>query len=398
MKKIELLGLSLITAALVMTTGCSDDDDDKKASGPSAPSEISTPVELNASVARNALALVFEDGSISPAPMREPDRDGPDENSSESSTRVIDCDISGTMTITRSSVFTSTREVDWSGVITESKQYDNCMDNDDEYDTRTRNGMESTTQEKSYTEETDTNMRREYIYRDYSDFHEDNNTHRSDKTTYTAYTKEKIETYQDSIERSTTYRLEDGERKAIERDAEGTILNGEREYYGTINMTRERINDISEDVTVNGFFAMYDVNATGGEKIIEGGYYSDYRVHWYEPDTGNGSDSHEEAITVDGTIGNLCLGGSITISTAPVVHSNQYDYFDKDGNAPGSAKSSTVLPYSGQQHISGANSATVTYDFNSTKNTSATVTIGSESKVYGTWSEFLADNNCSDAI
>jgi len=393
MKNFELLTLSVVAATLVTMTGCSSDDDDSSsASGPSAPSEISTPVELNASAARNAMALIYWDGRIQPAPLRIgiPDND---RNTSQSSTEIRDCDISGTETTTQSEVTTENGDAGWSHTETASVHYDNCIDNSTPpYDTHTRNGRYEETTESSYITETRTRRTREYVLEDYTSALENNNSKVSDIHTYTSHLKETIETRSDNFREN--FMHEDGEKKQVITDADGKVTGGERSLYGNIQMTAESVSSTSKKYTVNGFMSQYETNSTGDESIKEGVYFSNYVIHWYKPDR---QDNQEEAVTVNGTIGDLCLGGSVTVSTAPVVHSNQYAYFDKDGNNPNpSSKSTTVLPYSGQQQIIGANSATITYDYNTTKRTSATVTIGNETMVYGTWDEFLADNSCGE--
>ena len=398
MKKLELLTLSIVTATLIVATGCSDDDGDKKASGPSAPSKVTAPAELNTSSAHNAVALIYRTGSIRPAPKKDWGGRGGDGNVSESSTDVRDCDISGTETTTRSTTRIDNGDAGWSRMDSASYTFDNCIDYDDVYgyDKRTRNGVRSETVEDAYSAETDTQTTHAYGHLNYTDFYENNTTQKSRQQTYTDLTREFKGSVTDSLERRVLYRAENGEDKYIETDVNGNVIDGKRRVY-SINGTEERIADVSKEYTANGFFAHYETNSTGDESLKESDYYSNYTVHWYKPDTGDDSDNREEAVTVNGTIGSTCLGGSITITTDPVVHSNQYAYFDKDGNNPNeSQKSSSVLPYSGKQTISGANSATIIYDFNSTKNTSATITIGEESMKYGTWDEFLTDSSCLD--
>jgi len=395
MKRIELLTLSVVTATLIMSTGCSSDDDDNKASGPTAPSEVSTPVELNASVARNAMALIYWNGGVKPSPVRKGNPGGNDGNTSEGGTEVRDCDISGTETTTYSYIETDDGNGGGSEIDTESVQYDNCIDNDESpYDTRTYNGTYTWTDEESYDAKSDTHVNRTYTFDNYTDFRENNNSKISERVTYSNYMMEEKEISKEEISFAQQIMNYDGEYKKVLTNDDGNVTGGERTVYGALSMTIELVkNDhnalVSKKFTANGFESNYETNSTGDETLEDGIYVSNYMIHWYKPDYEN--NSNEEAVSVSGTIGGTCLGGSITISTDPLVRSNHNDYFDKDGH-----QGSSVLPYSGQQHISGTNSATVAYDFNSTMNTSATVTIGNESKKYGTWSEFLADNSCGE--
>jgi len=394
MKNFELLTLSVVAATLVTMTGCSSDDDDSSsASGPSAPSEISTPVELNASAARNAMALIFRNQSIRPAPKRVhiPDND---RNTTQGNTEVRDCDISGTETTTYTETTIENGDASWSDIETESTVYDNCIDNDvAPYDTRTRNGTYTWTEEESYDPNTRINKTRDYEFADHTDFHENNNSKISKRTTYTALSMEEIMTAKGSSDFGEHISHQNGEMKYVETNADGNITNGNREVYGNVRYVEETVDSRSKKITINGFVTNYETNSSGIEKLSRGTYVNNYVIHWYRPD----NSWKEEAVTVNGTIGDLCLGGSISISTNPVVHSNQYEYFDKDGNNPStSSRSSTVLPYSGQQQVTGTNSATITYDYNTTKRTSATVKIGNETMVYGTWDEFLADSSCGN--
>jgi len=391
MKNFELLTLSVVAATLVTMTGCSSDDDDSSsASGPSAPSEISTPVELNASAARNAMALVFRNQSIRPAPRRAhvPNND---RNTTQGNTEVRDCDIAGTETQSYTETTIDQGSAGESYRYSETTVYDNCIDNDvPPYDTRTRNGTKSYSEDDSYSAEDDLELSHWIENADYTDFRENNNSKISDKRTYTDYSSEENYSDDNTLEKETL--THNGTYTYVLTDADGKVIGGNRTIYGTYSFTSERVSSKMRKKSYNGFYSRYDTNSSGAEKLTQGTYYSNYVMHWYKPDTNK---YKEEAVTVSGTVGDLCLGGSISISTSPVVHSNQYEYFDKDGNNPStSSRSSTVLPYSGQQQVSGANSATITYEYNTTKRTSATVKIGNETMVYGTWSEFLADNSC----
>ena len=402
MKNIELLTLSIATATLLVSTGCSSDDDSSPAaSGPSAPSEISTPVELNASAARNALALVFNNHRIRPAGgLPPPPVDG---NSSNSGTSVRDCDISGTETTTGAETQSDLGNGSWSSVETETTTFDNCIDNSDNlsYDTYTQKGSDSYSYESNYNADTDLTSSVNSYSDNYSAAYENNTTQLSETRTYSSYTKESTNIYKGDtrsgwLPRTKSTYTVNGEYERVDTDADGKAIDGYRNVYGAYSKVREYVyhdgSETSKKYTINGFRSYYDTNSTGDESLDRGHYFTNYVIHWYQPDSEN---TREEAVTVSGTIGDLCLGGSITIATSPVIHSNQYEYFDKDGSASGDwSFSSSVLPYSGKQSISGSNSATITYDYNGTKQTSASVTIGDDTQVYGTWAELLADSTC----
>ena len=410
MKRIELLTLSVVTATLIVATGCSSDDDDKKASGPSAPQESAAPVELNESVARNAIALITRDNNsmMLPSAAR-----GPDRNISNSGTTIRDCDISGTVTTTYVHTETDLGNASWSEVDAGDQTYDNCVDNsgNPSFDTMTRTGTYSYRHEKTYDAETGLTTE---IYKDdghSTSISENNNTQHSYTDNY-SMTEESTIVYIDNGKlapkanlmgpgfspRTTVsaYFSLNGEDKWVMTDDTGKIVDGGKTVAGAFNTTIEYVYDgsrhkVSEKSSTNGFISHYDINSSGDENLTSSSYFKDYVVHWYVPDNGSGSDGDEEAIKISGTIGDLCLGGSITIATDPTIFSNQVKYKDKDDN-----HGDDVLPYAGAQQISGSNTLTVGFEHNATLNTSATVTIGSESKVYGSWAELLAGSSCAE--
>ena len=403
MKKIELLTLSIVTATLIVATGCSDDDDTKQASGPSAPSESSTPVELNESVARNAVALIFGDSNgIRPAPKRGISFDS---NSSQNGTSVRDCDIEGEQTTHTSSVNTDLGNGNWSVVEVKDITYDNCIDVSDSpaYDTITKTGYDNSTVHVSYDAETSWVTEEERWDAHYT-FVSENNTTKESNTDNYSITEESTLVYEEFakiaiVPKSAQVRRVDprkmvsmheytsGEVKNFNSDEDGNVTDG---FHAIVNITidGEYVNSgsTSQKLTFNGFSADYDMNSSG-EKLTASEYYNNYVIHWYRPDPDN---ANEQAIKVSGTIGDLCLGGSITITTDPVIHSNQSDYKDKND-----ASGHSVLPYSGVQQISGSNDMSITFDYNTTMNTSATVKIGDTSMTYGTWSELLAGSSCN---
>ena len=132
----------------------------------------------------------------------------------------------------------------------------------------------------------------------------------------------------------------------------------------------------------NGFWAYYDTNASGVESLNGFDYYNDFKL---EADM-SGS---EENLSISGTMGTTCLGGTMTFATNPVVQQNQDDYFDGDDS-----HGSNVLPYTGVFSVSGGgHSATVTFEHNASNYTTATIAAPDGNATYDRWSD-LAVGAC----
>jgi hypothetical protein len=398
MKKFELLGLSLITAALVMTSGCSSDDDDGK-SGPSAPSEITQGVELNTSATNNAMALlgVAMDDMPELAPARLTPRLSAlkvaRSSGSENSTVTYPCEISGTYTITNNSKSTGdsdkTPPESWSEESHNSKTYDNCVDNysgvnfsGDALDQVVRNGVLSA--ESNIDEDGDEGEEADIGFMDdYAEYNSDTNRSKlrnslnmSYSEIYRSSTTEATitSTYDFAFSVTSEFDGTDADRKDI-NITDSLSVNGSVEKYQT-NAAGERVAGVGERIIygdykqvserlyvparstgtlhINGFYTLYETNSTG-EHLIEGGYFNNYHVESVKV-------GDEQETTISGTIGDTCLGGSITVAVDPVIKDNEVTYPDQ-------------LPYAGKATLKGSNTSTVTFSINSGDPTKTQATV-----------------------
>ena len=370
MKNIELLGLSLITAALVMTTGCSDDDD--KDSGPSAPSEFTKGVELNTSVTTNAMALISSamDNAMSKlAPSRLAPKMSATKiarsSESENSSITTPCEVSGSYTYER--VYTTTGDHEdqpdesWSEKRHNSISYDNCVDNysgvnfiGESLDQVVRNGVGwDEGPIDSYREyNKDSNRSKQEISgsMNYSEVYRSSTTKATITTLFDLSYRQKIAYDGTDLDRDdiniSHETTENGTMELYQTNAAGERIAGvgERVVYGDIRFTGEQIATASKTTTVsdmNGFAAAYETNSTG-EHVVSGKYYNNYHV-------GTVKVGDEQNTTVSGTIGGSCLGGSVTVAVDPVIRDNEVIYGEDQ------------LPYAGKATLTGSNTATITF-------------------------------------
>jgi len=402
MKKMELLGLSVVTAALIVSTGCSSSDDDSS-SGPSAPSEITQAVEMNVSVAQNAMALVSNNVNSLPelAPARVHARLAAlKARSSEigSGTQTYNCDVSGTYTEEWS--YKTTGDVDtepnksWSQEDNYSESYDNCIDDysgvnfvGDELDERIKNGIyeyhayseynSETNQSKGSYSSSNTVLKVKRSTTTKATITDMSNDNMSFEITYDGIDEERTD-----INATIAYSLNGTADEMYHTDASGAKVAGigERRVENFM-FSSERVYTPAKStakLNINGFNTQYDTNSTG-EHVIDGAYFSNYHVE-------NTKMGDEETITISGTVGNKCLGGSITVSVDPIIKDNDILYHE--------------LPYSGNIVLSGSNKTAIEFsvddDTASPKTTKATMSVDDgPATVFTTWST-LATGKCQD--
>ncbi len=404
MKKVELLSLSAVTAALIMT-GCSSDDNNKGGAIP--PSEISGVVEMNATSAKNAIYALTNGGAsmtarraarqalaakLAPALA----------SGSDNASYTYDCDISGSYSYTYASSYTgepwnSGNGESWSNDYAYSYNYNNCVDNysttitidgvNEPVTQRTYNGTYAYTGHSEYN--ADTNMSKDaYSGSDnYTDARENNETLTSRvytyNTTYSSTGESEGEGWTGSADATYKYTWkQNGEYSRLDTNSTGSIRDGYKYVYGNQSGTDEGVQDYSSGTyTENGFYTRYDVNASG-ELEFDYGYNFDHFTMTYS-EAGNESNN-----TVSGGYGDECLGGTVTFATAPVVQENQADYFDGDG-----LTGSNVLPYAGGVTMTGTSTASVAFTSDDTNHTSALLSVDGSDENLTRWSD-LAVQNC----
>lgn len=400
MKKVELLGLSAVTAALIMT-GCSSDDDK---SGATAPSEISGVVEMNATSAKNAIYALTDGGASMTA--RRAARQAlaaklapAQASGSDNASYTYDCDISGSYSYTYASNYTGNygSGESWSNDYAYSYKYNNCVDNYSSTITidgvaepvtqRSYNGTYSYTGHNEYN--ADTNMSKDsYSSSDnYTQSYEHNETSTSRlytyNTTYSSTGESEGEGWSGSADATFKYTWSDnGEYSRLDTNSTGSLRYGYKYIYGNQTGSEEGVQDYSHGTyTENGFYANYDINDSG-EFEFDYGYNYDHFTMTYS-EAGNESNN-----TVSGGYGDECLGGTVTFATAPVVQENQADYFDGDDSTGGN-----VLPYAGGVTMTGTSTASVAFTSDDTNHTSALLSVGGSDENLTRWSD-LAVQNC----
>ena len=391
MKKIDLLGLSVVTAALIMT-GCSSDSDDAATSGPTAPTDVTAKIDVNLTTTQNAIALVTNGiGLFSNAKIAAMKADvkakalALKDSGGNGGSWSFDCQVSGTRANSWESTWSNNPDGSWSNTYSETYTAKNCEDNA----STTVNGeavnLYKENGTRTYTNSDEYDAGGDLTTSSYSSA--DNFTHSCEHNeTLTS------RTYKTTVSLSNSFSVDGivpllsadapafsqstqivGTSGDVDVNSTGSTIAGWEDAYN-ISMSQEGLQDGTYDKdSANGFAANYDINATG-DKVL---FYSDSYSNYVEEHTSDGA--NESNTTISGTRGNTCLGGSATFATTLIIQENQVDYLDGNDN-PGN----NVLPYSGVVTLSAVGTATLTFD-NNTTHSDANLTAGDESAVYTRW-------------
>ena len=409
MKKMDLLGLSVVAAALILT-GCSSDSDDTTptASGPTAPAAVTTPVEMNQSNVQNSVALLdstMNNMSVN-AKIAAKHASVEAKMTTVKATVMAEGPVSNEYNCSVSGKYTETYEYvylppdgsgSWSDTYTDTVVYDNCVDNTSMMvDGVTLNLVTNTGSWSwgySYGYNGDTNL--SYDSNSYTDTYQnvyDTNLTEGDMTSRT-YSYNSTGSWNSSadgegmmtsVEAPAYYNSssDKGTDSMTDTNSSGHEINGYRDDFDeTYSFAMAQDNSHGE-MNGDGFYAYYESNATG-ETLVYSEYLDNFTMTF--ADQGNESNS-----TIDGTIGDTCLGGSTTFATVVTVQENQADYWS-DANMSGP----DVLPHDGNLTLTGSTSATLgfwTYDQNRTQ---ARVEAPDQNKTYKNWTELIGSSPCA---
>ena len=395
MKYVSLVGISVAAAALIMS-GCGS----SSSSGPSAPSEIKTATTIDLATVGSALSMLYNGGiTAAGAPASKVKTAAADikaaiqakvaaggDSGQSSYSYTYECGISGTYTYSQEQTYDYPADGGWTETYVYSYKYDHCIDNTsttvngEPVNRSFDNGLYSYSYSGTYN--VDNNMTKEnWKWSDNRSWGYDNNE-TSTSRTYTAkntgqQTWEADGEYYDATgvpEWSSTWDYS-GSYKRVDVNSSGDVNGGYRNVFNE-TWTDSGAQDNSHYKTmVNGFYTEYDTDSSGVESLTWNEYYKDFVFESYM----SGS---EENITVNGTYGTTCLGGTVKFKTNPVVQSNQDDYFDGDGS-----HGSNVLPYAGTVTVSGDGSATVGFDANASMYSTVTITAPDATATYSRWSD-----------
>ena len=402
MKTLELLSLSVITATLIVSTGCSSDDDGD-GSGASAPSEITKGVELNTSVTNNAMALLGSAMNELPdlAPARMASRlaalQVTRSSNSDNSTRTYQCDISGSYTNTSYTKTTGDRDdkpkESWSYEHHWSVTYDDCVDNysgvnyvGDTLDQSIRDGVLDGSEYSEYNSDTNRSKDNYSSNRSYSIIYRSSSTEATITNVYDDNMSwqaeaEGTDLYGDNVDFTGHFTL-NGTKEMYHTNTSGDKVAGigTREVSGGFSISSERVYTpakATSTLAMNGFTTQYETNSTG-EHVIEGEYYDNYKVTAVKV-------GDEQTTTMSGTLGSTCLGGSVTVSVDPIIKENDVTYHDQ-------------LPYDGKATLKGSNTSTVTFSVRSDDNTKTQATVQVDDgplTQFNDWNT-LATGKCQD--
>lgn len=400
MKKIDLLGLSVVAAALIMT-GCSSDSDDAATPGPTAPTDVTAKIDVNLTTTQNAIALVRNGiGLFSNAKIAAIKADvkakalALKDSGGNGGSWSYDCQISGSTGNVWSSEWSNNPDGSWSNTNSATYTAKNCVDN---Y-SGTVNGeavnlyKENGTRTYTNSDEYDASGNLTTISNSSADNFSYSYEHNETLTSRT-YTNTLSTSFIDIADGIVPMISADapafshsakliGTNDQVDINSTGSTIAGWENAYN-FSMSNEGLQDGTYDIdSANGFVANYDINATG-DKVLT---YSDSYNNYVEEHTSDGA--NESNTTISGTRGNTCLGGSATFATTLIIQENQVDYLDGNDNT-----GNNVLPYSGVVTLSAVGTATLTFD-NNTTHSDANLTAGDESAVYTRWVD-LAVGTCA---
>ena len=407
MRRPETVVLSSAAAVLIMMVGCSDDGSTTSPSGPAIPSEISAALEMNATSARNAIYAI-KAGGAAPAVRRAPPSAAAQTdllmrvaNGTDSSTSTYSCDISGSHTHIYSYGFSGVPRAgtgeSWSEEEKNIDIYDNCIDIQsssiliagvaETVNIRRRNGRKERSYQDAYNADTNITTHITFESNDYTTIDENNQTLTS--RTYTSThtrrfsSKEDGETWTGTASAAwSTTTSDDGEIVTLDTNSSGILRQGNRLLYGALTIEQEGRQDYSWGRSSrNGFFARYDINSSGDLQLS-----STYRFVSFVSEFS--SSAQEYNLSVNGSYGDECLGGTVAFKTAALIEEDSVRYLDGDGNT-----GSNVLPYTGKLTMSGSSTATVTFTADATDHTSALLSVDNNDINVTRWSD-LSVRSC----
>lgn len=412
MKKMNLLGLSVVTAALVMTGCSSDSDDTTTSSGYTPPAAVTAPLEMNLSNVQNSVALlnsIMNSMSVNPkiaakqAALTAKVAAVKTLAAAPNVATAYDCSISGTWTITDEYVSVPDDGFGgWSDTWSLAVNYDNCVDNTSilvdgvELNTVTSTGNWSYNQAYGYNGETNLTYQNNSYVDNFKQVYETNLT-AGDMTsrTYNYNSSGSWNTSADGMltiveapayYESDTYK---GTESMTDTNSSGHAINGWRNVGDEAYSSAASQDGSHGEMNGDGFYAEYESNATD-ETLVYSTYLDNFAMTF-------ANENNETNSTVDGTVGHICLGGSTTFDTVVTVQSNESEYWS-DQNMTGPE----VLPHDGNVTLTGSTSATLgftTYD-NSlpTPRTKAMVQAPDGNHTYFNWTDLIGSSPCASIM
>ena len=404
MKKINFIGVSAVTAALLVSGCNSSSSSSSSDAGDAAINSMKQPIVIDENKTQLTLGLLeqefqnFGQGIPMKIAKSKANFKAVQEASfaMESGVPVeSNCTVSGTETETYTYTETETGYTDERSYV-----YDNCVESGSwgsidgvDLNRYTINGTQTYTYSEGYDVDTNTS-RDSYSGADnYTEVYDNNETETVSRTgTYqftTTYMtessgEEQAWEVEDAELEGTFVRytwMVDGIDMRKDVNASGDIVDSWKYVAEDFSAEEYELADSSAGTrTMNGAMIYYsDSIARDGE------YFDNYVVEWTRM-------NNEKTMNINGTAGSLCLDGSVSVQTTAAMKENQVDYFDGGGST-----GSDVLPYTGSVSLTGANSVTadIVFDTDESNNTSVTVTIGTDApETYTYWSD-LADDSCS---
>lgn len=392
MTKINLISVSVVTAALLIS-GCNDSDSSSaSSSGGSADiAALKQPIVMDDAGVKAALGLLENaftqfSGNTKLAKRSEKVLESIGARQEAQAEGIpIDCGISGTYENT--SNYTSSQDENGSYSSDEwGTIWDNCVEASsntvgaEPTNLHVRNGTRSYYYTSEYNNIDDTSKYTNGGADNYTESYESNETLTSRTDTYNStgdFTNEQ------GITTSKFTRLQNGTSKSVDVNSTGDTFDGWEDVYENYSEVDESLNDGSAGTyTLNGAYSY----AEGTDPVHEAEYYDNFVVEWTRMYA-------EKTLIINGTIGHLCLGGSVSVETTTTMLENQSDYFNGTGST-----GSEVLPYAGNASLTGEDSvaATVAFETDEGNNTSAKLTVGTgEPTTHTSWSDLTDGSTCN---
>ena len=394
MKKMNLIGMSVVTAGLIVTgCGSSSSSTTTTDTGDAVINSLKQPMAMTDQNVTDVLNYLrnqfnqFGQMNLKAAAIKEKIAEVQDANFAGAAGEPEPCDISGFVTYTE--IITDTPDAFGSEYKT---TWDNCV-NEDYYGSvdgvdmnrETRNGTKTDYWLESDNADTNVSSSSWGGADNYTAVYENNETAVVSRNVSSTYKMDwnheiKSEDQADDFRRFTF--IADGMRESKEVNASGDIISSSKNVAENFSTEEYALLDESAGTfTANGGMSYY-YDGIAEDAIV----FDNYLYEWTRM-------NQEKTVVINGSAGNLCLGGSVSLQTTTTMRENQVNYFDGSGES-----GSDVLPYDGNISLTGANSvtATVGFDSNESNYTSATVSIGGgESQTYDSWSAMTSEWDCS---